>query len=108
LQVAFEIPALDAAHLETQRAAAMERTENAIDFARKTLENAGLRTSQSISVLVDSPKEIILQEAAGWPADLIVLGSHGSSGLSRFLLGSTSEAVATHAACSVEVIRGRA
>ncbi len=108
LQAAFEIPALDAAHLETQRAAAMERTENAIDSARKTLEAAGLRTSESISVLVASPKEIILQEAAAWPADLIVLGSHGSSGLSRFLLGSTSEAVATHAACSVEVIRGRA
>ena len=108
LQAAFEIPSLDAGHLETQRAAAMERTENAIDSARKTLEAAGLRTSQSISVLVASPKEIVLQEAAAWPADLIVLGSHGSSGLSRFLLGSTSEAVATHAACSVEVIRARA
>jgi len=75
--------------------------------ARKTLEAAGLTTSESISVLVASPKEIILQEAAEWPADMIVLGSHGSSGLSRFLLGSTSEAVATHATCSVEVIRAR-
>ena len=57
---------------------------------------------------VASPKEIILQEAAEWPADLIVLGSHGNSGLTRFLLGSTSEAVATHAPCSVEVIRVQA
>lgn len=106
LQAAFEIPALDAGHLEAQRTAAMEQTEAAIDTARKILEDAGLQTSPSVSVLAASPKEIILQEAAAWPADLIVLGSHGSSGLTRFLLGSTSEAVATHAACSVEVIRG--
>jgi nucleotide-binding universal stress UspA family protein len=106
LQAAFEIPALDAGHLEAQRAAAMERTEAVIDAARKILEDAGLQTSPSVSVLAASPKEIILQEAAAWPADLIVLGSHGSSGLTRFLLGSTSESVATHSVCSVEVIRG--
>ena len=105
LQGAFEIPAFDAAQLESQRAAAMKRTEEAIDSARKTLEAAGLATSESISVLLASPQEIILQEAAAWPADWIVLGSHGSSGLSRFLIGSTSETVATHAACSVEVVR---
>lgn len=105
LQGAFEIPSLDAKHLETQRAAAMQRTEEAIDAALKVLEAAGLTTSESISVLAQAPKEIILQEAAAWPADWIVLGSHGSSGLSRFLIGSTSETVATHATCSVEVVR---
>ncbi|MDP8988604.1 MAG: universal stress protein [Acidobacteriota bacterium] len=105
LQGAFEIPSLDAKHLETQRAAAMKRTEDAIDSALKILEAAGLATSESISVLAQPPKEIILEEAAAWPADWIVLGSHGSSGLSRFLIGSTSETVATHAPCSVEVVR---
>ncbi len=105
LQGAFEIPSLDAKHLETQREAAMKRTEEAIDSARTVLEAAGLKTSESISVLDQAPKEIILEEAAAWPADWIVLGSHGSSGLSRFLIGSTSETVATHAACSVEVVR---
>lgn len=107
-QAAFEVPLLDSARLETQRAEAMRRTEEAIEAARKILEDAGLQTSQSISVLVASPKEVILQEAAAWPADLIVLGSHGNGALERFMLGSTSEAVATHASCSVEVIRRRA
>ncbi|MEO8049957.1 MAG: universal stress protein [Acidobacteriota bacterium] len=105
LQGAFEIPSLDAEHLESQRGAAMKRTEECIDSALKTLQAARLATSQSISVLMASPKEVILQEAAAWPADWIVLGSHGSSGLSRFLIGSTSETVATHAECSVEVVR---
>jgi nucleotide-binding universal stress UspA family protein len=52
-----------------------------------------------------TPKELILQDADEWGADLIVCGSHGRRGLSRFLLGSVSEAIATHAKCSVEIIR---
>ena len=106
LQAAFEIPALDAAHLEEQRGRAMERAQKAIAMARGILEPAGLRVSESISVLVAHPKEIILDEASGWAADLIVLGSHGYRGIDRFLLGSVSEGVATHAPCSVEIVRG--
>jgi nucleotide-binding universal stress UspA family protein len=47
----------------------------------------------------------IVDRAAEWPADLIVLGSHGRHGLDRFLLGSVSEYVARHAGCSVEIVR---
>ena len=53
------------------------------------------------------PKVVILDEAEHWGADLIVLGSHGYKGLQRFLLGSVSLAVATHAPCSVEIVRVR-
>ena len=81
------------------------QTQRVLDNLAAVLEAAGLTTAESISVLAASPKELILQEAAEWSADWIVLGSHGSSGLSRFLIGSTSETVATHATCSVEVIR---
>ena len=52
-----------------------------------------------------SAREVILDEAERWYADLIVLGSHGYSGWQRFLLGSVSHAVATHAHCSVEIVR---
>lgn len=47
----------------------------------------------------------IIDLAEKWPADLIVLGSHGRKGLDRFLMGSVSEFVARHARCSVEIIR---
>jgi nucleotide-binding universal stress UspA family protein len=53
------------------------------------------------------PKEVIIDEADRWNADLIVVGSHGYHGLTRFLLGSVSQAVAGHANCSVEIVRCR-
>ena len=101
----FEPPFLDASFIETARAEAMKRSQEAIALARETLSSASLDASESISVLLDTPKAIILDEAVLWGADLIVLGSHGRHGVERFPLGSVSETVAAHAECSVEVIR---
>jgi len=47
----------------------------------------------------------ITDVAAEWNADLIVLGSHGRSGIPRLLLGSVAEFVARNAGCSVEIVR---
>lgn len=52
-------------------------------------------------------RQVILDQAAAWPADLIVLGSHGRTGLDRLLLGSVSDSVVRHAPCSVEIVRAR-
>ena len=57
------------------------------------------------SLLPGPPKAVIIDEAEGWGADLIVMGSHGYSAWKRFLLGSVSQAVVSHAKCSVEVVR---
>lgn len=56
-------------------------------------------------VVLGHPKEVILDQAATWKADLILMGSHGRRGVNRFLLGSVSAAVATHAHCSVVILR---
>jgi nucleotide-binding universal stress UspA family protein len=91
--------------METLRADAMQRAQDAIRAAEQIVADAGLSASSAVSVLLDSPKAIIPDEARQWGADLIVVGSHGHRGINRFLLGSVSEAVAMHAECSVEVIR---
>ena len=50
-------------------------------------------------------RDTIIDAAAEWRADLIVVGSHGQRGIQRFLLGSVAEFVARHAKCSVEIVR---
>ncbi len=50
-------------------------------------------------------RSVILDEAESWGADLIVVGSHGYRSWERFLLGSVSQSVVSHAKCSVEVVR---
>jgi nucleotide-binding universal stress UspA family protein len=47
----------------------------------------------------------ILDAAAEWNADKIIVGAHGHYVCPRFILGSVSRAVAAHAPCSVEIIR---
>jgi len=71
--------------------------------AAERLRAAGFQ----VDTLVEEgdPKSKIIDMAAQWSADLIVLGSHGRKGLDRFLLGSVSELVARHASCSVEIVR---
>jgi nucleotide-binding universal stress UspA family protein len=57
------------------------------------------------SVVLGSPKQVIVEEAEAWRADLIVMGTHGDGALSRFLLGSVSHAVSLHVPCSVRVVK---
>src|SRR5271157_2344748 len=57
------------------------------------------------AVEVGDIRERIIDAAEDWDADLIVVGSHGRSGIPRFLLGSVAEFVARHAKCSVEIVR---
>jgi nucleotide-binding universal stress UspA family protein len=51
------------------------------------------------------PAAMILKRASEWPADLIVVGTHGRSGIGRIVLGSVSTAVSHEARCSVRVGR---
>jgi nucleotide-binding universal stress UspA family protein len=79
---------------------------NNINSAEQVLAAGGLEAT--VAVLSGKPKEVILEEAKKWKADLIVVGSHGRRGFKRLLLGSVSEAVAMKAHCSVVVVRGPA
>lgn len=54
------------------------------------------------------PAPEIIRTAKEWPADLIVIGSHGRHGIQRALLGSVAEEVMRHAPCPVLVIRAGA
>ncbi len=68
------------------------------------LTNAGLKVE--LKIKEGNPKEVLVEQAAKWQADSIFVGAHSYSGtLERFLIGSTSAAIAERASCSVEAIR---
>lgn len=69
----------------------------------ETLRAGGL--TAEAAVRDGEPRTAIVDEAQEWEADLIVIGSHGYTGLKRWLLGSVAQAVVSHAPCSVEVVR---
>src|SRR5262245_61569498 len=66
------------------------------------------RWSVSSEALWGSPAKIILDTTGWWHPDLLVVGSHGRSGLTRLFLGSVSLELIHHAACSVRVTRATA
>ncbi len=49
--------------------------------------------------------KLIVETAKNLGADLIVMGSHGRTGLTRLLMGSITEKVIGHAACPVMVVK---
>lgn len=53
----------------------------------------------------DSPGEALAEHAAAVDADLVIVGSHGRTGLRRALLGSVAEKVVRLAPCPVLVVR---
>lgn len=51
--------------------------------------------------------EVITVEAKSWPADVIVIGTHGRRGVSHLFMGSVAEGVARVASTPVLLIRGK-
>jgi nucleotide-binding universal stress UspA family protein len=95
----------DAAGAVLRRRDAMVReARELVEGSASRLRSAGFIVSTCVRTEGD-PRVVILDVAESWPADLIVLGSHGRTGIDRFVLGSVAEHVVRHARCSVEVIR---
>ncbi len=65
----------------------------------------GSNSTVTSKVVEGHPSVTIVQQAEELGIDLVVMGAVGLSRLERMLLGSTSDFVATHAPCSVLVVR---
>lgn len=94
------IPPLYAAEFRDE---SMKQGEELVRQAEQPLAKAGYKVQTEVEE--GDPKSKIVEDAALWNADLIVLGSHGRTGLDRFLMGSVSDAVVRHASCSVQIVR---
>jgi nucleotide-binding universal stress UspA family protein len=81
-----------------------EWLEKAVREPLEKLKAVGLEAQ--LLIIPGNPKSVLVEEAEKWDADCIFVGANAAAGrLERFLIGSTSSAVASRADCSVEVVR---
>lgn len=92
-------PALYDSLERSARAAGQKRLKRVAARAKA----AGVRTS--VLLLEGVPHELIARAAR--KADLLVIGTHGRSGLAKLFLGSVASRVVTSASCPVLTVRGR-
>ena len=88
------IPSIKQAEADLQKMAAELRA------------STGIPTS--VSVLTGTPHSALCEAARSLEADLVILTTHGYTGLNRFWLGSTAERVIRQAPCPVLAVRGLA
>jgi nucleotide-binding universal stress UspA family protein len=100
--VAFEGWLAEAAAREYRQVIAAEAERRLAGFA-ELLAAAGV--AQSATVQEGDPRAAILREAVRGRAELVVLGTHGRSGVAHALLGSVAEWVMRCAPCDVAVTR---
>lgn len=70
------------------------------------LEISGPNTPVEMTIKEGVPHEAILQEAARWHADLIIMGKLGKRGIGRILLGSVAERVIEFSSLPVMLATG--
>lgn len=71
--------------------------------AERELQGTGLRTEARI--LNGDPRTELVEAAREERADLLVVGSHGRTGIAKLLMGSVASYVVAHAPCSVMVVK---
>lgn len=79
---------------------------NVLEVAVAAVHRAGIPHEQKlIESIGGGPADEIVREAKAWPADLIVLGTHGRRGLKRLVLGSDAELVLRLSTVPVLMVR---
>jgi universal stress protein A len=91
--------------LKNQVDIAEEEARQNLEIFERGLLNQGVDVKAFLRV--GYPFEEIIQVANDPQIDLIIIGSHGRSGIKRLLLGSTADRVVEHAPCPVLVVKER-
>jgi nucleotide-binding universal stress UspA family protein len=78
--------------------------KRAEQYLRDEVANVARDVACDFEVTIGAPWQAICDAARALQVDLVVIGSHGYSGLDR-VLGTTAAKVVNHAHCSVLVVR---
>lgn len=99
------LPMPDNYYAEWEKALDEQAVANTTRAIARFYENGGAGVEATAKTVKGDPKVAILEEAEHWGADLLMVGTHGYNAFERFWLGSVSRAIASHAHCSVEIVR---
>lgn len=83
----------------------LEYTQRTINEAKQRCIELGLDNVQTLTLEGTSISEKIIEAVNQVAADLIIISSHGRSGLSRLILGSQTQKILAQATVPVLVIR---
>jgi nucleotide-binding universal stress UspA family protein len=92
-------------HAKSQAEAAVEQARNIAVADAESLNRYHPDWNVKAEAVADSPGWGIITNAEQWGADLVVVGSHGTWGLGKLLLGSVSQKVVSHSHGAVRVGR---
>ncbi|MBB6730296.1 universal stress protein [Cohnella zeiphila] len=103
----YEVPILNSGDMLI--AAPEEWSRQYADHSVKVLDSAKSQVPSErgaeFKLLQGNPAQTILETAADWGADLIVMGSRGLGGIREFVLGSVSHNVVQHSKVPVLVVK---
>jgi nucleotide-binding universal stress UspA family protein len=89
---------------EKVRATLREEAYQSLQHALKRFESRP-ELEASYELRDGNVKHALLDAIREWEADLVIAGSHGTTGLARLFLGSVSHALVSHAPCNVEIVK---
>jgi nucleotide-binding universal stress UspA family protein len=92
-----------------RQAALRKAGEEALNDAAMTVRTLGVDAETALLTIVEASDRVydaIEQEAQRWPADLVVIGTHGRRGFRRLLLGSVAEGLIRITTKPVLLVRG--
>ncbi|KZE35093.1 universal stress protein [Crenobacter luteus] len=91
---------------DEERRSLREAGDRVIELATlRALKNGVTPQTHTVSAWREALVATLVDEARQWGADLVVMGTHGRTGLAHLLVGSIAEGVLRHSAAPVMLIR---
>lgn len=111
LHVVDETVKIHYAEAPTYTAGLMRRLEKRgtqiLEKAKREAAKHGLTVSTMMDKKLAPVADTIVEDAKKWPADIIVLGTHGRRGIGRLMMGSDAESVVRTASVPVLLINSK-
>ena len=104
-----ETPAAEADHAaraQIGEVSAAIRAKELVQLTDKRAEIEALGLRAEALPRNGAPDEVLATVAHEQHADLLVIGTHGHTGIARFLLGGVASSIVRHAPCDILIVRG--